>query len=126
MKKFFSSLFLVSIITCLFFGCSQNKQNYNISQDFKNKANSIVKQIDAEQDSELLSDQLDTDVTSFIKSVDGNAKYTKDEQDLAMQIFNYYGQTILVEKAKLTSTDDYNKQKAEADKMRNKINQYLN
>lgn len=121
MKKLFNILLIISVI-CLLSGCSQNKQNYNLSQNFKNKAISVISQIDSNSQ----SNNLETEIESFVKNINQSNSYTKDEKAVAEQIFNYYGQTVIVEKAKSISDEDYNKQKSVEDTMRNKINQYLN
>lgn len=131
MKKSISIFLLTLSIFTQIAGCSKlnktNSQKYNISNDFKNQSIELVNEIET---SDILSNTLETNVYSFIEDIDGNSNYTKDEQNLAMSIFNYYGQLLFVSTAKAEmnlsgDSKNYNKQKSEADSIKKQIEQYL-
>lgn len=128
MKKTISIFLLVLILSAQITGCSkQNSKKYNVSNDFKNQSVELLEEI--RNDPEL-SNSTQTDVSAFLKETSGNSKYTKDEQNLAELIFNYYGQLLIVSTAEASmhisgDNKNYNKQKATADSIKSQIDQYL-
>lgn len=121
MKRMLTLILAFCLIVPLI-GCEQkDQQKYNINNDFKNRIVNILDEIDTNAS----SNQTQNDVTALIKETDNNSQYTKDEQNLSMQVFNYAGQMLLVSNAKLISDNNYNTQKANADSIRQKNNQYI-